>query len=73
MNTKLTLLLAFLSLSLMTLAQQPVSIIPAPVSIQLTEGNFEIDSQTSIRIENEKKELKPAAAFLAARIQAISG
>ncbi|MHC2992521.1 beta-N-acetylhexosaminidase [Pontibacter sp. HJ8] len=73
MNTKLTLLLAFLLMPLVTLAQQPASIIPAPVSIQLTDGNFEIDSQTSIRIENEKKELKPAAAFLATRIQAISG
>ena len=72
MNTKLTLLLAFL-FPLMAVAQQPVSIIPAPVSIQLSEGNFEIDSHTSIRIEHEKKELKPAAEFLAARIQAISG
>ncbi|TPE43914.1 glycoside hydrolase family 20 protein [Pontibacter mangrovi] len=72
MTKKITLLLA-LFFPFLVLAQQPVSIIPEPVSIQRNDGYFVIDGHTSIRLENEKKELKPAAEFLAARIKEISG
>ncbi|SFG38876.1 glycoside hydrolase family 20 protein [Pontibacter chinhatensis] len=72
MIKKLTLLLAFF-FPFLALAQQPVSIIPQPVSVQRSEGHFTIDGHTSIHLVNGKKELKPAAEFLAARVKEISG
>ncbi|MCJ8165715.1 family 20 glycosylhydrolase [Pontibacter sp. E15-1] len=72
MTKKITLLLTVF-FPFLVLAQEPVSIIPQPVSIQRSEGSFVIDSHTSMHLENEIKELKPAAEFLAARIKEISG
>lgn len=54
-------------------AQQRVNIIPEPVQLQLKEGYFTIDGNTSIRLENSRRELKPAAAFFTNYIQHISG
>jgi hexosaminidase len=72
MTKKITFLLVLL-FPLLTFAQNNISIIPQPVSLQHADGNFVIDRQTTIRIENEKKELKPAAEFLAAYIKQVSG
>ena len=52
--------------------QQKVSIIPQPVSLRLMEGNFVINSETGIRLDGDKKVLKPASAFLQSYIRGIS-
>ncbi|PKV62940.1 glycoside hydrolase family 20 protein [Pontibacter ramchanderi] len=72
MIKRIPLLLAFL-IPLLALAQEPAGIIPQPVRIAHHDGSFVIDRETVIYLENEKKELKPAAAFLAARISELSG
>lgn len=53
--------------------QQKVSIIPQPVSLLLLEGDFVINNETVIHLEDDKKELKPAAAFFQSYINGISG
>lgn len=52
--------------------QQKVSIIPQPISLRLMEGNFVINSETGIRLDGDKKVLKPASAFLQSYIRGIS-
>jgi hexosaminidase len=55
------------------LAQQKVSIIPQPVSLQLDKGNFTIDARTTISYNKANKSLKATANFLATGIKKISG
>jgi hexosaminidase len=49
-----------------------VNIIPQPVFLKVNQGSFILNEHTTIRILNSKKELKPAAAFLAAYIKGIA-
>lgn len=55
------------------LAQTNVNIIPKPVRTVMGEGFFNINGETTIRLENAKKELKPAADFLSNYVKEISG
>ena len=48
------------------------AIIPAPVSIQLTDKQFIIDDETNIRFNNEDKELKELADFFSSYVGGIS-
>lgn len=50
-----------------------VNIVPKPVNIVLKEGVFVIDRNTSIRVNNSKKLLKPVVAFLSEGIKSVSG
>jgi hexosaminidase len=70
MKIKILLLLNFVSV--MCQAQQKVSIIPQPVSLQLNAGFFTIDNNTSISFRNTK-ELNAMAIFLANAIKNVSG
>lgn len=54
-------------------AQQPVAIIPQPVSLQLKGGAFSIDNTTSLSFDSNTKDVKAAADFFAACIRHISG
>lgn len=67
-----SLILILLCAGLTGFTQQKVSIIPQPVSLRLLEGNFVINSETSIRLDGDKKVLKPASAFLQSYIRGIS-
>ncbi len=69
---KYTLMFMVLSSNLL-FAQTSVNIIPKPVEIVLGAGSFNLNEETSIRIENAKKELKPAAVFLSAYLSQVSG
>src|SRR6188768_3904301 len=66
----------FLSLILMLpfvlFAQQAISIIPQPVSLQQNEGNFIIDNSTSFQFNASDKELQAAAVFFTNYIKHIS-
>ena len=55
------------------LAQINVNIIPKPVRTVMGEGFFNINGETTIRMENAKRELKPAAGFLSNYVKEISG
>ncbi len=54
-------------------AQQSVSIIPQPVSLQMKQGSFVIDNSTAIKFSAANKDLKSAATFFSAAIKDISG
>ncbi|MEP7231332.1 MAG: family 20 glycosylhydrolase [Ginsengibacter sp.] len=54
-------------------AQQSVSIIPQPVSLQMKQGSFVIDNGTAIKFNTANKDLKSAANFFSAAIKNISG
>jgi hexosaminidase len=54
-------------------AQQTVSIIPKPVDLTLTSGNFTLDGNTGIKYNSASKELQVAAGFFVAYIKNISG
>lgn len=62
-----------LFLSLFTNAQQEINIIPKPVSLQVSEGNFVIDHNTSLKYDANRKDLKAAAMFFTSYINHISG
>ena len=55
------------------IAQTNVNIIPKPVKIQVGVSFFNLNSQTTVQLANSKKELKPAADFLNAYLNQISG
>ncbi len=59
-------------LPLVIFAQQTINIIPQPVSIQQSEGNFIIDDNTSLQFNSSNKELQAAANFFTSSIQHIS-
>ena len=54
-------------------AQQAVNIIPQPVQINLLQGNFIIDKNTSLNFNNSNKDLLATANFLNHYINKISG
>ncbi len=54
-------------------AQQTVNIIPQPVSIKVTEGNFIIDGNTTIKFSTAQKESMAVANFFSSYIKNISG
>ncbi len=56
----------------MVMAQQSV-IIPQPVSLQFTSGNFIIDNSTSLKFNKTDKTLQEAASFFKSAIKDISG
>ena len=55
------------------IAQQRVSIIPQPVSLQVNPGTFVIDNSTAVKFNAANKELKLAADFFSVAIKNISG
>ncbi|MGZ3956913.1 MAG: glycoside hydrolase family 20 protein [Flavisolibacter sp.] len=57
---------------LVSLAQQ-VNIIPQPVSLQLKEGSFIIDNNTTLKINPTSPDLRAAAAFFNAYFKSITG
>ena len=52
---------------------QKVSIIPQPVSIEYADGNFILDSNTTINFNKANKDLSAAALFFSASLKNISG
>lgn len=52
---------------------QQAGIIPQPVSITMTGGNFIIDNNTTIKYNNSNKDLQSAAGFFTSYINTISG
>lgn len=66
----LTLIVFF---SLFVFPQQVVPIIPQPVQLQVKEGSFTIDGNTSLVFNKEDKNLQASARFLNAYIKNISG
>ena len=64
-------LLIFVLLTNFTVLAQNQSIIPKPVSLEMRNGNFEINSNTAIHIQN--KELVGVSNYLKNSIQSISG
>ncbi|MEO5501804.1 MAG: family 20 glycosylhydrolase, partial [Ginsengibacter sp.] len=54
-------------------AQQMVSIIPQPVSIENKEGTFIINEKTGVNFNRTNKDLVAAAGFLTSYIKNISG
>ena len=54
-------------------AQQKISIIPQPVSLQQKDGAFILDAKTNIRFKSARQDLKAAAVFFSACIKNIGG
>lgn len=50
-------------------AQQPVNIIPQPVSIQYQQGNFILSAKTTIQYNVQQRDLKIAAEYLNAQLK----
>lgn len=69
---KLILTLLIVTSSLHLLAQNVVSIVPKPVSLQVKSGSFTIDSRTSVQFDEKQKELKDAADFFVKAVARIS-
>lgn len=61
-----------LTFPLLLIAQQ-VSIIPQPVSLQVGNGSFVIDNNTTLQFNTASKDLKAAAEFFSSAIKNISG
>lgn len=72
MRLKKWILVLLISVPMMLSAQNPV-IIPQPVSLQLTAGNFIIDGQTSVNFNKDDAALQQAALFFRTAIYDISG
>lgn len=72
MYTKTVFLLLLLCPCIL-LAQQPVNIIPRPVSLQLQDGYFTIDGTTSLVFDTRQKELQAMADLFKTYIRDISG
>ena len=60
-------------LQILAVAQQPVQIIPQPVSLVIGKGSFTIDAKTSIEYASDNKDLSAAAGFLLSTIKNLSG
>ena len=63
----------FLAMFPLTLFAQPLSIIPQPVSLQLNEGKFLLDKNTTLVYNAANKDLKAAAGFFSSTIENLSG
>lgn len=72
MQLKKWILVLLIIVPMMLSAQNPV-IIPQPVSLQLTAGNFIIDGQTSVNFNKADAALQQAASFFKTAIYDISG
>jgi hexosaminidase len=66
-------ILILLMLSPIILIAQKSVIIPQPVSLQFTTGNFIIDNNTAVKFNKTDKALQEAAAFFKSAINNISG
>lgn len=54
-------------------AQQPVHIIPQPVSVHVQPGHFVLTENTTVQYNPKQKELKSVIDFLNQRVKAITG
>ncbi len=72
MQFKKWILVLLISVPMMLCAQKP-AIIPQPVSLQFTAGNFIIDGQTSVNFSKTDAALQQAASFFRTTIYDISG
>ena len=70
---KLSIFLLFTFSTMAVFSQQKVNIIPQPVSIQINEGSFLLDANTTIQYKASNKELKAAADFFLAYVKSICG
>ena len=52
---------------------QPIGIIPQPVSIQLKNGSFLVDNNTSINYDPANRDLKAAAEYFSSYVSTVSG
>lgn len=57
----------------LTMFAQQVSIIPQPVELKLSEGNFIIDKNTSVQFNASQAALKPAVDFFLNAVKDVSG
>ncbi|MBW7838313.1 MAG: family 20 glycosylhydrolase [Chitinophagaceae bacterium] len=71
MNRKLLILL--IALAPLFVTAQKINIIPQPVSLNLQQGSFTIDKNTTITFNTAQTELATAAHYLAGQIKNISG
>lgn len=71
MNRRLLILL--IALAPLFVTAQKINIIPQPVSLNLQQGNFTIDKNTTITFNTAQTELATAAHYLAGQIKNISG
>lgn len=65
-------LILFLSFSLHSIAQ-PVAIIPKPVKMELKEGSFTIDRNTSLEFDSKLSTLRNTASFFSNFVNDVSG
>ncbi len=72
MKFKKIMLIELMLLPVILMAQKSV-IIPQPVSLQFTAGNFIIDNNTAIKFNKTDKALQEAAVFFKLAIKNISG
>lgn len=70
---KKAIFLATVLFSIISQAQQPVHIIPEPVSLELKTGNFTIDPSTAVRYNTKNKSVEPAILFFKEYIKRITG
>ena len=55
------------------IAQQPVNIIPQPVSVKYLQGNFVLSANTSVHYNVQQKDVKASAEYLASQVKNIAG
>lgn len=67
------IVLIFMICAIKLNAQQSAIIIPQPVSIQLYNGSFIIDTKTSLKFNAQNKDLKAAADFFGEYMGNVSG
>jgi hexosaminidase len=65
--------LLFILFFLMLQVQSQTTIIPSPVSMQVTGGDFVITKSTTVTYNTASKELKAAAIFLRNQVEELSG
>ena len=65
-------LILFLSFSLHSIAQ-PVAIIPKPVKMELKEGSFTIDRNTSLEFDSKLSNLRNTVSFFSNFVNDVSG
>ena len=53
--------------------QQPLTLIPQPVSVERLQGNFVLTSEVPIEISSLDQSLEPVASYLAARLAVPTG
>ncbi|KIC92674.1 family 20 glycosylhydrolase [Flavihumibacter solisilvae] len=58
---------------MVTLAQQPVHIIPQPVSLAVKEGSFLLDKHVSLKLNTNDKQVHDVARYFSNYIKQLSG